>query len=250
MSGTTNSIAHQLQPHRDVQGATNTIFLRYLPAVNKHAAVKFRNLSAVDREEAIAEAMSAAFVNVHNSLRNGRASKLTPSSLADYAVLHVCFGKHVGGSRDGANDVLSPRARSRHGFRLLGLPWDSPHAYDCVTDPAEPVWRNRLLENRRTNVADLAAFRMDWSEFLGRQHDRTRRAMAMLAAGHRQVEVAEELRVTPAAICQRIKKAEREWLTWQGIDPGDGQIRYSDRQEPRHRPCRVAQALDRRARVP
>ena len=61
------------------------------------------------------------------------------------------------------------------------------------------------------------------SEFLRRQHDRTRWALAMLAAGYRQVEVAEKLGVTPSAVCQRIKKAKREWMNWQSTDMINGQ---------------------------
>ena len=117
---------------------------------------------------------------------------------------------------------------------MLGLPWDSPLAYDCTKDTTSPVWRDRLQDDRRANVADLAAFRLDLSEFLRRQHDRTRRALAMLAAGYRQVEVAEALGVTPAALCQRRKKAEREWKGWQGIDMNNGQP------EPARRACQTS----------
>ena len=207
---------HQL-PNKTAS-ATHATFLKYLPAVQTHAAFKFRHLSAVEREEAIAEATAAAFLNIHNCVRNGKSQNLHPSTVAKYAVLHVRSGKHVGGGRDRAKDVLSPRAQSRQGFQVLGLPWDSPHAYDCMKDSTAPAWRDRLQEDRRANVADLAAIRLDLSEFLRRQHDRTRRALAMLAAGYRQVDVAEKLGVTPAAVCQRIKKAEREWVNWQGTD--------------------------------
>ena len=60
------------------------------------------------------------------------------------------------------------------------------------------------------------AFRVDWSGFLRQQHDRTRKALAMLAEGHKQVEVADRLGVTPAAVCLWVGKAEREWESFQG----------------------------------
>ena len=48
------------------------------------------------------------------------------------------------------------------------------------------------------------------------QADRTRTLLAMLAAGHRQTEVADHLGDTAPAICQRRKKAAREWAVYQG----------------------------------
>jgi DNA-directed RNA polymerase specialized sigma24 family protein len=80
-----------------------------------------------------------------------------------------------------------------------------------------------LLEDKTTPVPDQAAFRVDLSEFMTQQSDRTRQAMALLAAGYRQTEVADRLGCTPSAICQRVKRAEREWMAWQAepdIPPG------------------------------
>ena len=111
---------------------------------------------------------------------------------------------------------MSRKAQRLHSFKVVGLPWDSDHAYDCLKDPASPVWKEVLLDNKSTPVPDQAAFRIDWSDFLRQQHDRTRKTLAMLAAGHKQVEVADRLGVTASAVCQRIAKAEREWENLQG----------------------------------
>ena len=46
--------------------------------------------------------------------------------------------------------------------------------------------------------------------------------LAMLAAGHKQVEVADHLGVTPSAVCQRRTKAAREWAVFQGEEPEEG----------------------------
>jgi hypothetical protein len=149
--------------------------------------------------------------------------------VAHYALLHVKDGRHVGGSADSKSDVMSRKAQRRGGFKVVGLPWDSEHGYDCMNDPSSPVWKQVLLEDRSTPVPDQAAFRIDWSGFLRQQHDRTRKALALLAEGRKQVEVADRMGVTPAAVCQRIKKAEREWLAWQGIDTSTGQPESAQR---------------------
>ena len=201
----------------------NEVFLRYAPAVRTHAAIQFRHLPESDREEAVAEAVAAAFVNVHTAIGSGQSHRMTPSTVARFAVLHVKDGRHVGGSTNGNNDVLSRKAQWRRGFKVLGLSWDGNYAYDCLTDPISPVWKQVLLEDRRTSVPDQAVFRIDWSTFLRNQHPRTRRALAMLAQGHKQTQVADRMGVTPSAINQRIRRAEREWTCFQQVDAAPAQ---------------------------
>jgi len=67
--------------------------------------------------------------------------------------------------------------------------------------------------------SDQAAFRVGWSRFLAQQSDRMRRTFAMLAERHEQIEVADRFGVTPAAVCQRVRKAKREWQNFQEVEP-------------------------------
>ena len=218
MSAIPKPIASTPADNGNIDSAVNKSFLKYLPAVKTHASIQFRHLARAEREEMIAEAAAAAFVNVHHALRNGNGHRLKPSTVAHFAVLHVKGGRHVGGGTDSKTDVMSRKAQHRGGFKVVGLPWDSDSAFDCLKDPSSPVWKRVLLEDKNTPVPDQAAFRIDWSGFLRQQHDRTRKALALLGEGHKQVEVADRLGVTPAAVCQRVKKAEREWMNLQGVD--------------------------------
>ncbi len=199
----------------DQDSAVHATFLKLLPAVQNHAAIQFRHLTPGEREEAIAEATAAAFVNFKAAVRLGTTHRVKASMLAHYAALHVRHGKHVGGSRQSRRDVLSPHARRRGGFQVLPL---APGIgdFDCMTDPTAPVWNQRLRHDRRTPVADQAAFRMDLSQFLSQQTGRTRTLLSLLAEGHRQTEVADRMGLTPAALCMRRKKAAREWQRLQG----------------------------------
>jgi len=198
---------------------TSDRFLKLLPAVQAHAMNQFRYLPDVDREEAIAEATAAAFLNFNIAVRHDKADTVTPGTLSRFAVLHVKSGRHVGGSQDRKKDVLSRSAQRRNRFRVYSLPIRDIQSFNCMTAPDQPVWREHLLHDRRTLPSDQAAFRIDWSKFLAGQSDRTRTAMAMLADGYQQTEVAERLNVTPPAICQRIKKARREWRNLQEVEP-------------------------------
>ena len=194
---------------------TSDRFLKLLPAVQKHARNQFRYLPDADREEAIAEAVAGALVNYRIAERHGKANTVTPGTLARFAILHVRSGRHVGSSCDGKRDVLSRTAQRRYGFRVHTLPDERVHSYDCMNDPTLPVWKAVLMDDRRTPVPDQVSFRRDWSAFLAGQSDRTRTALAMLGAGYKQNEVAERLGVTPPAVCQRIRRARKEWQTFQ-----------------------------------
>jgi len=200
---------------------TSDHFLKLLPAVQAHARNKFRNLRDLDREEAIAEATAAAYLNFDIAVRHDKANTVTPGTLSRFAVLHVKAGRHVGGSQDRKRDVLSRLAQRRNGFRVYSLPLRDSQSFNCMTAPDQPVWREHLLHDRRTLPSDQAAFRIDWSKFLAGQSDRTRRTLAMLAEGYKQNEVADRLGVTPAAVCQRIKKARREWQNFQEVEAED-----------------------------
>ena len=217
-----SAIPKSIHPPQDRSGndpvAVNAAFLKYVPAVEKHANIQFRHLPDVDREEQIAESVAAAYVNYRSVARRGRANVITPGTLAQYAVLHVKDGRHVGGSADSKSDVMSRKAQVRRGFTCHSLHDRVAARYDCMRDPTAPVWTLLLAEDRREPVADLACFRCDWSEFLGQQHDRTRTACSMLAEGHKRCEVADRLGTTRPAVTQRMARAEREWHTFQGVE--------------------------------
>ena len=197
-------------------------FLQYLPVVRTHAQIWFRHLPAVDREECVAEAVASAFCTYTAACRRGRSHAVRPSTLADFAVKHVRSSRHVGGSQESKGDVLSRRAQKIRGFRVHSLPKSETYNFDILKVPDQDVWKRWLLHDRQTPVPDQAAFRIDWSSFMSKQQDRTRTALAMLAAGHKQIEVADRLSISPPAVCQRLSRAEREWRVFQGESPGDG----------------------------
>ncbi len=54
----------------------NRRFLRFVPAVETHARITFRELPEVDKEEAVAEAVAAAFCNYVSVARRGKVTAL------------------------------------------------------------------------------------------------------------------------------------------------------------------------------
>ncbi len=195
----------------------NQHFLRFVPAVETHARITFRELSELEKEEAVAEAVAAAFCNFVSVARRGKVNTLRAGTLARYAALHVKDGRHVGGRRESKTDVLSWRAAGHRRFAVHRLHGPKDYSFDCLSPNENSVWRRALLEDRRTAVPDQVAFRMDWSKFLSQQTDRTRRIIAALAAGNRRCEVAEMFGVTPPSITERMDRVRCEWLAFQEV---------------------------------
>lgn len=97
-------------PQNDPRSSGDDEFLKVMQVVERHAQVVFRSLPSVDREEAVAEAVAAAFVAYRRLRERGvDGARQFPSMLATYAALHVKDGRHVG-TRRNSKDVLAAQA--------------------------------------------------------------------------------------------------------------------------------------------
>ena len=182
-------------------------FMRLMPAVQVHAKITFRRLRPVHREEAIAEATAAALVAYRRLATQGRLHVAHPSTIALHAVQHVRGGRHVGACQDTANDLMSPPAQIRHHFQT--------ESYNQI-DPETGQWVWMAIENRKTSIPDLAAFKIDFAHWLGTLTRRNRRIVNLLAIGERTSTVAERLGLSWGRVSQLRRKFERWWYTFQG----------------------------------
>ena len=198
-------------PHHD--------FLALAPVVERHARVAFRALDGAAREEAVAEAVAAAFA-AHVALKaRDRDPAAFPSTLATYSVLRVKDGRHVGG-RSSSRDVLSRKAQQRRGFRVEPLPAPARTAGEGLYARARGRREQRALEeclrdNRQTPVPDQVAFRIDFAAFLATLTERDRRMALALAEGHPAKQVARRFGLTPGRVTQLRQRWRREWLAFQ-----------------------------------
>jgi hypothetical protein len=184
-------------------------FLQVLPAVQTHAQIRFRHLPAVHRQEAVQECIAAACQSYQLLAAKGRLDVARPSTLATYAVRHVQNGRHVGGHQDSARDPLSPVAQRRHGVRVVSL--DSRRGIGRSTG-----WRQVAVEGRRADVPELAAFRVDFAEWLRMLTRRDRKIISAMATGERTKDLAERFRLSQARISQLRGQYERMWNAFQG----------------------------------
>ena len=200
---------------QDVHGAAawQAGFLAVLPAVETHAAFRFRRLPAERREEAVQEAIASACVSYRLLAVQGKLDVAHASTIAKFAVRHVRSGRHVGGSQDAAKDVMSPAAQRRHGVRVVGY------------DPGCPGrggggrcdgWRQVAVADRRHPIPDTAAFRIDFGRWLTTLGGRDREVIDALVSGERTSEVAARFGVTPGRVAQLRRRYERAWQVFQG----------------------------------
>ena len=88
------------------------------------------------------------------------------------------------------------------GFRLRHL--GTPREY-CGG------WKEQLVENARTPVADQVAFRLDFLAWLSGLSARDRKIVNELAVGERPGDVASQFCVSPARISQIRGELRESW---------------------------------------
>jgi hypothetical protein len=181
-----------------------------MPVVQVCARIRFRDLPHVEQEEAVAEAVAAAMISFVRLVERGKNPVAFAGSLARVAVLRVFAGR-LSGSADSSRDVLSRRARQEHGFSVASL--------DAPADKTDDVWKNVLVESRKTTPADIAASRIDFAEWLGRMSNRRREIAEALAAGYRTEEVAERFNLSHGRISQLRRVFEDSWREFQRESP-------------------------------
>jgi hypothetical protein len=184
-------------------------FLQLLHVVETHAKIQFRRLPADRREEAIQETIAAACMNYQLAVAQGKLNVLRPGMLADFAVRHVRTGRHVGGKQDAAQDVMSPVAHRRHGVQLH-------HYYAHRGGDGTDGWRQLAIEDRKASIPDLAAFRIDFAQWLKSLTRRDRWIIAAFVSGERTSSVADRFGISEARVSQLRRKYEREWQVFQG----------------------------------
>src|SRR5271170_552433 len=107
-------------------------FLPLMTVVQKHASVVFRGLPEVEREEAIAEAVAAAYVAYRRLCDRGiDPVREFPSMMATFAVRQVTPARHVG-SRTSSKHALPSRAQPKHGFHVPSLPISTRRPHEDV----------------------------------------------------------------------------------------------------------------------
>ena len=182
-------------------------FLQVLPTVRSHARIQFRSLPGYKKEEAVQEAIASACVSYQLLAARGKLHVARPCMLAKFAVQAVRSGRHVGGSQDTVSDVLSPVAQTRHRFRTEDV---------ASLEADSPGWKQVAIADRKASVPDVAAFRVDFAEWLKTLSERDRRIISVLATGEGSGRVAQRFGISVGRVSQLRHVYEQGWRSYQG----------------------------------
>lgn len=180
-------------------------FLVILPAVQRHASIRFRGLPAEARDEATAEAIASACVSYATLARQHKLARAYVGNIATNAVRAVRGGRHVGGHIN-TRDVLDPLTQKKRRIHVRTVsPWSR----------TDDTWRDLVLESRHVSPADQACFNLDFAAWLQTWSSRQRQIITALASGQRTLAVARKFGVTEGRVSQLRREFERSWQHFQ-----------------------------------
>jgi DNA-binding NarL/FixJ family response regulator len=180
-------------------GSWQNDFTAILPAIEKHAKIRFRGIPAAHRDDAVAESIAAACVHYQRLAAQGRLHQAFVSSLADHAARHAAQHRQVGGKQN-CRDVMSPLTQRKHGVAV------------CSISAPSTV----LIEDRKFGPADTAAIRIDFEQWLKARTPRDRTIVAAMAGGETTSMIAGRFGVSSGRVSQLRRKFEQDWAQMQG----------------------------------
>jgi len=196
-----SKVRRQLSPAR-----WHELFLTMLPTINRHAKFAFRHLRGDDLDDAVTEVVANSLVAFVRLFKLGKTDLAYPTVLARFGVFQVRSGRRVG-NRLAGRDVLSPHAQRRHGFTVEQFDQD---------DAEGSGWCQLVVEDRRSSPADIAATRIDFSDWLAVLPDRKRHVAEYLAIGETTSDAARQFGVSAARISQLRRELHDSWRQFHG----------------------------------
>ena len=173
-------------------------FMDMLPAIKTHAQWAFRHLAISEREEAVQAAIAYAFIAYARlvDLQKPELGYATP--LARFGVRQYRAGRLVG-CRMNCRDVGST------GCRLRG----------CIVESLDTL-SEVICETRHATPAEIAALRIDSSDWLQTLSPRDQRLAMALARGEQTGCVAKMFRITDGRVSQLRQELYESWRRFTG----------------------------------
>ena len=190
-----------------------SLFLRLLPAIRKHARVAFRHLDPEAHEEAVQATICNACCAVARLAELNKLDLAYGSVLARFAVAQVKDGRMTGGSLN-CRDVSSKYCQ-----RLKNVVLERLDHYDTE----EECWKEILIPDNTCTPAELAASRIDFPAWLKTLKPRDRKVARFLSFGNRTQEAARKFDVSQGRISQLRRELQESWreFTGEGNDFSD-----------------------------
>jgi DNA-binding NarL/FixJ family response regulator len=82
---------------------------------------------------------------------------------------------------------------------------------DFEGDPQRAFYKVFADRRWRWPIVDVVGAKLDWESFINRFDRRDQQIVEMKLNGHAQIEIAAELGVSPAFVCQRLRALRQRW---------------------------------------
>ena len=186
-----------------------SLFLRLLPRIRKHARIAFGYLDPESREEAVQAVICNACCAVARLAELNKLDLAYASVLARFGVAQVKDGRMTGSSLN-CCDVSS-----RYCQRQKNIVVERLDEYDSE----EQAWKEILIPDQTCTPAELAASRIDFPAWLKTLKLRDRRIAQFLARGNRTSEAARKFDVSQGRVSQLRRELKAAWEAFTGDDP-------------------------------
>jgi hypothetical protein len=201
--------------------ALRSTFVAMLPRIVSHGEFVFRRVRCPHRRaDCLAELTALCWSWLVRLAQQGRDGSRFVSALSAFAARQVWSGRRLSGGEN-SRDVLSGRARRRHGFRVEPLPVSTRRPFDdfygSVHGQQElDAFEERLRDNSTTPPPDAAAFRIDFRSWLQTRAERDRRLIADMMKDEKTSDLARRYGLSPARISQLRREFRADWLCFCG----------------------------------
>jgi hypothetical protein len=157
-------------------------FLALLPKLEAIARAAFASIRCRHgRADAVADVVAYGFASFLRLKQRGKDPNAFPVAFSKFVVMAVRNGRAIG-REFSSRDVMSKHAQRRHDITVHRL--DDPL-------PDQGGWWRDMVIDLRTNVADQAAFNVDFPEWMGTLPAVKQHVTRLLAAGYATDATAE-----------------------------------------------------------
>ena len=143
--------------------SVSAVYAKMLPSIKRHARIAFRYLNPEEKQEAVQNVLANTWDALVGLARRGKLDQAFPSILAKFAEKQTRDHRITGGHLD-VKDVLSPYCQAKKNLKVERLD-KYDRVNECWYDP-EDCCHELLAESRNVTPADLAASRIDFSDWL------------------------------------------------------------------------------------
>jgi hypothetical protein len=182
-------------------------FENMLPELVSRFRCRFLSNGSDLQDEHTAEAVALSWATYLSARRRGREPNA--GNLAWYSARCVLSGRRLTGST--SLDAMSETrtARERIGKHVS--------LNDFKGDPQRTFYTTFGDRRWRWPVIDVVGAKLDWQSFMSRFDQRDQRIIELKLGGQSQVEIADEIGVSPAFISQQLRAMRRRWDNMQAV---------------------------------